>query len=247
MNIYKIIGWTDWDGDDYPVNKGSVAADLAVIECIRKNGYAFGGDSHQNKEGCCPVLNDGTKVRYSMRGWGSIMASALDIDDSDGYAYMEWYMDSWTRTGMAGVDCPPRELVYPPKGVDKTQLNKDLCTKLVHEMRLADEPFDMIVSGKKTIEVRLYDEKRRELSVGDIIIFYRKSHITDMCAVTVVGLRHYDNFLKLFMAESLTDTGCIEMTAEQAAQSMYKYYTPDQEEMAGVLAIEIKLIEEQRM
>ena len=79
MNIYKVIGWTDWDGDDYPVNKGSVATDLAVIECIRKNGYAFWGDSHQNRKGCCPVLNDGTKVRYSMRGWGSIMASALDI------------------------------------------------------------------------------------------------------------------------------------------------------------------------
>ena len=179
-----------------------------------------------------------------MRGWGSIMASALDIDDSDGYAYMEWYMDSWTRTGMAGVDCPSRELVYPPKGVDKTQLNKDLCTKPVQEMRLADEPFDLIVDGKKTIEVRLNDEKRREISVGDIIIFYRKSNITNMCAVTVVGLRHYDNFLQLFSTERLADTGCMDMTAEQATQSMYKYYTPNQEEMAGVFAIEIKLIEE---
>ena len=91
--------------------------------------------------------------------------------------------------------------------------------------------------------MRLNDEKRREISAGDIIIFYRKSHITDMCAVTAVGLRHYDNFLKLFIAESLTDTGCMDMTAEQAAYSMYKYYTPDQEEMTGVLAIEIKLIE----
>ena len=245
MNIYKVIGWTDWDGDDYPVNKGSVAADLAVIECVRKNGYAFGGDSHQNKEDCCPVLNDGTKVRYSMRGWGSIMASALDIDDSDGYAYMEWYMDAWTRTGMVGVDCPPRDLVYPPKGVDKTQLNKDLCTKSAHEMRLADEPFDMMVSGKKTVEVRLNDEKRRELSVGDIIIFYRKSCLSDMCAVTVVGLRDYKKFSELFSTERLADTGCIEMTAEQAAQSMYKYYSPAQEEKDGVLAIEIRLIEEQ--
>ena len=245
MNIYKVIGWTDWDGNDYPVNKGSVVTDLAVIECIRKNGYAFGGDSHQNREGCCPVLNDGTKVRYSMRGWGSIMASALDIDDSDGYAYMEWYMDAWTRTGLVGVDCPPRELVYPPKGVDKTQLNKDLCTKPVHEMRLADEPFDMIVSGKKCIEVRLNDEKRREISAGDIIVFYRKSHIADMCAVTVIGLRRYDNFLQLFSSERLTDTGCTDMTAEQAAQSMYKYYSPEQEEKDGVLAIEIRLIEEQ--
>lgn len=245
MNIYKVIGWTDWDGDDYPVNKGSVAADLAVIECIRKNGYAFGGDSHQNMKGCCPVLNDGTKVCYSLRGWGSIMASALNIDDSDGYAYMEWYMDAWTRTGIVGVDCPPRELVYPPKGVDKTQLNKDLCTKPVHEMRLADEPFDMIVSGKKTIEVRLNDEKRREISVGDIIIFYRKGNITNMCAVTVVGLRRYDNFLRLFSAERLADTGCEDLTAEQAAQSMYKYYSPEQEERDGVLAIEIRLIVEQ--
>ena len=245
MNIYKVIGWTDWDGNDYPVNKGSVATDLAVIECIRKNGYAFGGDSHQNRKGCCPVLNDGTKVRYSMRGWGSIMAAALNIDDPEGYAYMEWYMDSWTRTGLVGVDCPSRELVYPPKGVDKTQLNKDLCTKLVHEMRLADEPFDMIVSGKKTIEVRLNDEKRRELSAGDIIILYRKSHISDMCAVRVVGLRRYDNFLQLFSAERLADTGCIEMNAEQAVQSMYKYNSPYQEEKDGVLAIEIRLIEEQ--
>ena len=245
MNIYKVIGWTDWDGNDYPVNEGSVAADLAVIECIRQNGYAFGGDSHQNREGCCPVLNDGTKVRYSMRGWGSIMASALNIDDPEGYAYMEWYMDAWTRTGMVGVDCPPRELVYPPKGVDKTKLNKTLCTKTVHEMHLADEPFDMIACGKKTVEARLNDEKRRKISVGDIIIFYCKSCLSDMCAVTVVGLRRYDNFLRLFSAERLADTGCEDMTAGQATQSMYKYYTTEQEERDGVLAIEIRLIEEQ--
>lgn len=150
-------------------------------------------------------------------------------------------MDSWTRTGLVGIDCPSRELVYPPKGVDKSVL----CTKPVHEMRLADEPFDMIVSGKKTIEVRLNDEKRREIFAGDIIIFYRKSHITDMCAVTVVGLRRYDNFLQLFSAEWLADTGCVDMTAEHAAQSMYKYYSPEQEERDGVLAIEIRLIEEQ--
>ena len=245
MNIYKVIGWKDWGGNDYPVNKGSVAADLAVIDCIRKNGYAFGGDSHQNMKGCCPVLNDGTKVRYSMRGWGSIMASALNIDDPEGYAYMEWYMDSWTRAGLVGVDCPPRELVYPPKGVDKSRLNKDLCIKPVHEMHLADEPFDMIVSGKKTVEVRLNDEKRREISVGDIIIFYCQSCLSDMCAVTVVGLRRYDNFLRLFSAERLADTGCEDLTAEQATQSMYKYYSPEQEEKDGVLAIEIRLIVEQ--
>ena len=60
----------------------------------------------------------------------------------------------------------------------------------------------------------------------------------------VVGLRDYKNFSELFSTERLADTGCIEMTAEQASQSMYKYYTSEQEERDGVLAIEIKLIEE---
>ena len=42
-------------------------------------------------------------------------------------------------------------------------------------------------------------------------------------AVTVIGLRRYDNFLQLFSSERLADTGCTDMTAEQAAQSMYKF------------------------
>ena len=243
MNIFEVIGWTDWAHSEYPARDGSVAADLAVIDCIRKNGYRFGGDSHQYREGCCPVLNNGTRVCYSLRGWGSIMASALDIDDPEGYAYMEWYMDDWTRTGLVGIDCPPRELVYPPKGVDKTKLNKVLCSKTVHEMHLADEPFEQIVSGKKTIEVRLNDEKRREISVGDIILVFRVNCISDMFATTVADVRHYKNFAELFSAERPADTGCTGMTAAQAALSMYRYYTPKQEKQYGVLAIAIKFME----
>lgn len=246
MNIYKVIGWTDWNDDKYPESDGSVAINLAIAECVRESGYRFGGDSHQNRTGCCPVLNNGTRVCYSLRGWGAIMAAALNIDDSDGYAYMEWYMDSWTRTGLVGIESSPRELIYPPKGVDESKLDQSLCGKLVHEMHLADESFDMVISGKKSIEIRLNDEKRRGISDGDIIIFFRESNITDMCAATVVSARHYNSFLDLFCAERerLVDTGCANMTAEQAAQSMYKYYLSEQEERDGVLAIEIKLLEE---
>ena len=38
-------------------------------------------------------------------------------------------------------------------------------------MKLHPAPFEMIKSGKKTIELRLYDEKRRKIKVGDEIIF----------------------------------------------------------------------------
>lgn len=129
--------------------------------------------------------------------------------------------------------------------MNRLKPDKRLCGKTVHEMRLADAPFDMIKSGKKTVEVRLSDEKRGQICVGDIIIFCRKSEISDACAVNVVGLRRYKNFFELFSAESLAAAGCENMTAAQAAQSMHQYYTAEQESGFGALAIQIELIDEQ--
>lgn len=36
----------------------------------------------------------------------------------------------------------------------------------MHEMRLHNEPFELIRNGSKTIEMRLYDEKRQLIKVG---------------------------------------------------------------------------------
>lgn len=40
-----------------------------------------------------------------------------------------------------------------------------------HKMRLAQIPFEAIRTGNKTIEMRLYDEKRSAINVGDEIEF----------------------------------------------------------------------------
>lgn len=39
-------------------------------------------------------------------------------------------------------------------------------------MKLNDSPFDRIKSGKKIIDIRLFDEKRKLLNLGDIIHFF---------------------------------------------------------------------------
>lgn len=61
---------------------------LAVIECIRKNGYAFGGTLTRTEKAValCSTMAQRCAIPC---GWGLIMASALDIDDSDNYAYKE--------------------------------------------------------------------------------------------------------------------------------------------------------------
>ena len=40
-----------------------------------------------------------------------------------------------------------------------------------HEMKLNDSPFNKIKNGTKTMELRLYDEKRRRLREKDYIEF----------------------------------------------------------------------------
>ena len=42
-----------------------------------------------------------------------------------------------------------------------------------HIMTLFQEPFDKIQTGQKNIEVRLNDDKRQQVKIGDTITFYR--------------------------------------------------------------------------
>ena len=42
---------------------------------------------------------------------------------------------------------------------------------MVHEMKLDREPFEKMKSGSKTVELRIFDDKRRCLEIDDIIIF----------------------------------------------------------------------------
>lgn len=55
------------------------------------------------------------------------------------------------------------------------------------------EPFEMIKNGQKTIELRLFDEKRQKTNSGDEIVF---TDTTDgrTLKVTVARVHSFDNF-----------------------------------------------------
>ena len=66
--------------------------------------------------------------------------------------------------------------------------------KMIHEMKLFEEPFKKIKLGIKDIEVRLFDQKRREIKLGDEIIFHNLSDKNESISVIVVGLSLFSNF-----------------------------------------------------
>lgn len=121
-------------------------------------------------------------------------------------------------------------------------MQTDTKHPLVIEMTLNNEPFKQIDDGIKTVEIRLNDEKRQRLQVGDIIQFIRKDHIEDHLRAKVVALHKFTSFKQLFSSDLTPQTGFYGYTIEEAIEKMREYYDETNENKYGVLAIEIEVL-----
>lgn len=104
-----------------------------------------------------------------------------------------------------------------------------------HEMSLRPGPFAKIADGSKRYELRLHDEKRRLISVGDTITFActadeRRVH------VRVTELLPFDDFAALYAALPMTACGYAPGEAADP-RDMERYYPPEKQAQYGVLAI----------
>ena len=100
-----------------------------------------------------------------------------------------------------------------------------------HIMRLNPIPMENIRNGNKTIELRLYDEKRRKIAVGDTIKFVNSKNITDTLCVTVVDLFVFDSFDELYKTLPLSECGYTKDNIDQASpQDMDCYYSEEEQD-----------------
>ena len=67
-----------------------------------------------------------------------------------------------------------------------------------HMMKLNPSPFKMIKEGNKTIELRLYDENRKLISVGDTITFTNTTDSNDKLCAKVIDLFTFNSFDELY-------------------------------------------------
>lgn len=109
-----------------------------------------------------------------------------------------------------------------------------------HELNLWQTPFKMISQGLKTIEMRLNDEKRSLIKIGDLIEFENKdTHEKVTCEV--IGLYKFKNFEELYAHFDKSKLGYLK--EEVASPSdMNLYYSDEEINHYGVLGIEIKLL-----
>jgi ASC-1-like (ASCH) protein len=108
-----------------------------------------------------------------------------------------------------------------------------------HYSHLSRGPFTAIRSGAKTIEARIYDEKRQRFALGDQIVFVNREDDSQTVTATIIGLLRYELFATMFTHNDPRKFGG--KSAEQLIAQIRNYYSPEAEQRYGVLGIELEL------
>ena len=111
-----------------------------------------------------------------------------------------------------------------------------------HKMKLKPKYYNFILNGTKRIEIRLYDEKRQQIKIGDTIKFLKESELTESFNAKVVGLLRYNTFKEMVRDFDITVLSDKSMTKEELIDVLEQFYNKEKQQQYGVLGIRIELI-----
>ncbi len=110
-----------------------------------------------------------------------------------------------------------------------------------HEMGIYKRYFDLIATGRKTIEIRVDDSRRRNIEAGSLIRFNCQG---DNVLTRVTKVNRYAGFEEMFDHEPVA---AVDPTASRDDQlaDIRQIYPPEREAL-GVVAIGIELLDPPR-
>lgn len=172
-------------------------------------------------------------------GIGKIFSIELDNLDLDSFGFIGFIF----LVVIIAVISIMRAFIKRLKGKNKQITDESVVClrrdKTVHEMKLNSTPFEMIKSGEKTIELRLFDEKRRLIKAGDRIVFANTA-TGEKLTKTVAKLHRFDSFDELYKSLPLLQCGYTSEDIERADPSdMERYYSVEAQKKYGVVGIEL--------
>ena len=110
---------------------------------------------------------------------------------------------------------------------------------MIHYMNLVPSAFVKIADGSKTIELRLNDEKRKRINVGDTVVFNCNEN-NDIITAKVKQLHKFADFKSLYNALPLDKCGYAESELHTAHHTdMEQYYSTEKIKKYGALGIEL--------
>lgn len=111
-----------------------------------------------------------------------------------------------------------------------------------HILNLKPRYFDYINKGTKKIELRLYDEKRQKIAIGDTIIFQKEPELEIIMKVKVIGLLRYSTFEELFKDFDIAILADKSMTKKELLNVLETFYTLEEQKKYDVIGIRVEKI-----
>lgn len=113
---------------------------------------------------------------------------------------------------------------------------------MIHKMHINNDQFSRIKNGTKTVEKRLNDEKRQQLKVKDLVEFTNRITGENITA-QIVNLYEYPSFEELYKHFDKISMG-YDKEDDADSKDMEQYYSKEDLEKYGVIAIVIEVIKD---
>lgn len=110
-------------------------------------------------------------------------------------------------------------------------------------IHLDSDIFENVKHGTKNIEVRVNDEKRRRLKVGDKITFLRRPDEIDSIDAIVEDLIYYKDFKELVEDYTIEELYTAGYSKEDFLTLLKRFYSDDEINEYGTVAIKFKIID----
>jgi ASC-1-like (ASCH) protein len=110
----------------------------------------------------------------------------------------------------------------------------------IHYMNLLRLPFEEIEQGRKTVEMRLFDEKRRGIKIGDTVVFACADLPGREIRACVTDTRVYEDFFVLAQCYAAEELGFGGKSAEYIAGFMTDIYGVEKLKAYKAFAIKIR-------
>ncbi len=181
---------------------------------------------------CDAIENRFTKIAEDV--------NKLSIEFRDSIPTIPWKAVVSIRNRVChDYDVVDASTLYKTIRINFPQFRAELINNItVHRMRLESYPFDLFKNRKKSVEMRLFDDKRKKLKVGDLIIFKNKENGEEIIS-EIYGLKTYKTFDELYANYKKEQLGY--ENNEATPNDMAQYYKPDQIKKFGTVAIEVKI------
>ena len=95
-------------------------------------------------------------------------------------------------------------------------------------------------NGTKRIELRLFDEKRQRIKIGDAIEFTNPDG--EKLLVRVVGLLRYGSFEELFRDFDISMLADASMTKRELLEVLNGFYPLEKQHEMGVVGIKVEVL-----